>query len=158
MDRDAIMNKYLAAIVAAFVLALCSPSAFAQLAPVPPVAACTSGCPGDHDEKPQNQASKVSEAACGVKLAHLRRVTASSIKSVRDAAIIRVVPICTYKSLAGDNARAALPGGNVTGLHSAIGRNKVIAASLLKADFEADDVVGLVLAKQQVLIYVHKHD
>ena len=165
------MKKNSAALaLAAICFGLWTAIAAAQVAPAPPpppppppppVVGCGVACPApsDPDDSSDSDSSlPVAQAqkGCGIKLGHLRAITAGKLRGVTDPELVQIIPVCRYKSLVGDDVKSELPAGNVIGLKPAIARNKAIATALAEDDYTAENVVGIVLAPKAALIYVFK--
>lgn len=158
----------------AITLAALAGPALAQVRPSPPpppppatvitTVAVTPTVPGGPGSTPDNQTYDPPQRIaptyerCGWQLGKLRDVGADQIRAIADAGKVRVIPICEYKSLVGDQkANSFLSQGNVGGLVGTIGRNGALRTALAGDDYRADDVVGIVMTPGKgAILYVHK--
>lgn len=94
---------------------------------------------------------------CAAPLGHLPKVSEREIRSVDGRDRIMLIPIC---DLLNKSLTQALPNiivqGNAESLVPAISRNPVLTAALGHASYRADDVVGVTMGTNVVMLYVHK--
>lgn len=95
---------------------------------------------------------------CGWQLGKLRDVRTAQVDAVADRARVKVIPVCQYTSIVGDQrTNNFLADGNVGGLIGTIGGNAALKASLQAARYEANDVIGIVMLPDHgAILYVHK--
>lgn len=99
----------------------------------------------------------VSNLECGAKLAQLRRVRASALQAVTSEYGILVQPVCDSRSLVGDQRdNKNLDAGNSRDLITIIARNKPMSGALADRGYNPDHVVGIILTRGQVTLYVNK--
>lgn len=97
------------------------------------------------------------DTQCGSKLRQLRRVRASALQAVDDGYGIHVVPVCDSRSLVGDQRQNEnLKSGNAKDLISIVAANVPMSGALNSHGYHAQHVVGIVLAGEQVTLYVNK--
>jgi hypothetical protein len=112
--------------------------------------------------KPKRPAVVVNARAaiqdCDSQLVHLRDVSEREIRSVDGGDRVRLIPICDsmQQSLTSEVHTSLAGHGNAASLIPAIARNRTLQASLSRARYRADDVVGVVMATDTVMLYVHK--
>ncbi|AKR54905.1 hypothetical protein GCM10011321_19110 [Youhaiella tibetensis] len=148
--------------------AILSGPALAQVAkPPPPVAVAAvipggppPGTPGGKgpDGTPVGGPKVKTYEKCGWQLGKLRDVRVAQVKSVNDPSKVKVIPVCQYTSLVGDQrTNNFLSDGNVEGLTSTIGRNVALKATLVDERYDENDVVGIVIVPGNgAILYVHK--
>lgn len=86
---------------------------------------------------------------CGDKLGGLRMVRQSDIAAVAADSMIQIVPICRNRPLSDTQ-------NNVEGLYSAIDANAVLRGELGQSGFGSNEVVGVIVNGQSVVLYVHR--
>lgn len=94
---------------------------------------------------------------CAAPLGHLPIVSEREIRSVDRHDRIKLIPICDRlnASLTQVQQNLALH-GNAESLVPAIAQNTVLTAALGHARYRADDVVGVTMGTDTVMLYVHK--
>ncbi|HYP04734.1 MAG TPA: hypothetical protein VER03_00755 [Bryobacteraceae bacterium] len=93
---------------------------------------------------------------CGDKLGQLGNVTPEIVGAIAGETV-KVVPVCQYSSLVGEQSPDLLHAvGNAGGLHPSIGANPVLDGALDGRGYNEDHVVGLALGDNTVVLYVHK--
>jgi len=94
---------------------------------------------------------------CAAPRGHLPIVSEREIRSVDRRDRIKLIPICDRMnaSLTQVQQNLALH-GNAESLVPAIAQNAVLTAALGHARYRADDVVGITMGTDTVLLYVHK--
>ena len=85
---------------------------------------------------------------CGSDLGSLRKVTASAVRSVGYGDNIDIIPLCVGKSVANTQFR-------VEQLRSPIAQNESLVSALRKKGYDSSQVVGVVIADELVVLYVH---
>lgn len=88
------------------------------------------------------------DQACGADLGSLKKVRASAVRAVGYGDNVDVVPLCLDGSLRGMQA-------NVEGLRAPISQNDTLMTALRSEGFDPSRVVGVVVAGQMVVLYVH---
>lgn len=93
---------------------------------------------------------------CGDKLASLPRVTRGEIEAVDRRDRVHLVPLCDLvnRSLTAEQ-KTVLSRGNVQGLLRAIGNNPTLRAGLSRSHYAANDVIGVALGQNMVVLYVN---
>ena len=94
---------------------------------------------------------------CAAPLGHLPIVSEREIRSVDRHDRIKLIPICDRlnASLTQVQQNLALH-GNAESLVPAIAQNAVLTAALGHARYRADDVIGVTMGTDTVMLYVHK--
>jgi hypothetical protein len=85
---------------------------------------------------------------CGSDLGNLRKVTASSVRAVGYGDNIDIIPLCVGRSIADTQFR-------VEQLHAPIAQNETLTSALRMKGYDSSQVVGVVIADQLVVLYVH---
>lgn len=106
------------------------------------------GSSDDDTPAPGEFFASLKDQVCGAKLGLLRPVTKDAIMGVGAADPIEVVEVCRKRPLATDST-------NADGLHAALGANPAIDGELDQNGFEPEDVVGVIVNKGAVVLYVH---
>jgi hypothetical protein len=126
--------------------------------PFLPVPECQINCvpnggPGPDDEPEVPDLGKPSDEAaldlCGDKLGFLRDVTVSQVESVGTDDLVDIVPVCKTKTLATEQE-------DVAELRPVIGENIKLDSELDADGYNAEDVVGVIVDGQNVILYVHR--
>jgi hypothetical protein len=96
-------------------------------------------------------------ADCAFPLGHLPDVSEREVRSVDGRDRIKLIPICDRLDASLTKADQNLAQhGNAETLVPAIAKNIVLASALGHARYRADDVVGIVMGTDTVMLYVHK--
>ena len=94
---------------------------------------------------------------CASPLGHLPNVSEREVRSVDEQDRIKLIPICDRMNASLTQAQQNLGAtGNAESLVPAIADNAVLTAALGHARYRADDVVGIVMGTDTVMLYVHK--
>ena len=96
-------------------------------------------------------------ADCASPLGHLPNVTEREVRSVDGRDRIKLIPICDRLDASLTQAQQNLAvHGNAETLVPAIADNAVLTSALGHGRYRADDVVGIVMGTDTVMLYVHK--
>lgn len=97
---------------------------------------------------PNTTASIPDKEACGSDLGGLRRVRAAAIEAVKDTDSVEVIPLCIGKPLGSTQE-------DVAELHEPISHQPVLMGPLKEEGYDASQVVGVVVNRPQIVLYVH---
>jgi hypothetical protein len=97
---------------------------------------------------PETTASLGEKPACGSDLGGLRRVRAAAIDAVKDTDAVEVIPLCIGKPLGSTQE-------DVAELHEPISEQPVLMGPLKEKGYDASQVVGVVVNRPQIVLYVH---
>lgn len=101
--------------------------------------------------------AKSSPVDCASPLGHLPDVSEREVRSVDRQDRIKLIPICDRMDASLTQAQVNLGlTGNAETLVPAIARNPVLTAALDRGRYSADDVLGIVMGTDTVMLYVHK--
>ena len=89
-----------------------------------------------------------SRSDCGSDLGSLRKVTASAVRSVGLGDNIDIIPLCVGRSVSSTQFR-------VEQLRAPISQNDTLTAALRMKGYDSSQVVGVVIADDLVVLYVH---
>jgi hypothetical protein len=96
-------------------------------------------------------------ADCASPLGHLPDVSEREVRSVDGRDRIKLIPICDRLDASLTQAQQNLAvHGNAETLVPAIAQNAVLTSALGHGRYRADDVVGIVMGTDTVMLYVHK--
>jgi hypothetical protein len=94
---------------------------------------------------------------CEAPLGHLPNISEREVRSVDRHDRIKLIPICDRLNASLTQVQQNLAGhGNAESLLPAIAQNTVLTAALGHARYRADDVVGIAMGTDTVMLYVHK--
>ena len=94
---------------------------------------------------------------CASPLGHLPNISEREVRSVDERDRIKLIPICDRLNASLTQVQQNLGAtGNAESLVPAIADNAVLTATLGHARYRADDVVGIVMGTDTVMLYVHK--
>ena len=100
---------------------------------------------------------KVALSDCASPLGHLPNVTEREVRSVDGRDRVKLIPICDRLDASLTQAQQNLAvHGNAETLVPAIAENVVLTSALGHGRYRADDVVGIVMGTDTVMLYVHK--
>jgi hypothetical protein len=100
---------------------------------------------------------KSAQTDCAFPLGHLPDVSEREVRSVDGRDRIKLIPICDRLNASlTQEQRNLAEHGNAETLVPAIAENVVLTAALGHARYRADDVVGIVMGTDTVMLYVHK--
>lgn len=95
---------------------------------------------------------------CGDQLGSLRRVTVGQIRRIHDGETVQLVPLCdTVNRTLTEQRQTYLARGNVQGLIPVIDSNDTLMSQLEDNGYEANDVIGIALARNTAILYVSRH-
>jgi len=95
---------------------------------------------------------------CGAEMGYLRFIRKDVVQDIAPSRVA-ILPVCENVSLFDrfDSSRL-FQEGNVSGLRGTIGQNGYLAEALYDKNYDADDVVGMRVNNEDlVILYVHKH-
>jgi hypothetical protein len=100
---------------------------------------------------------KSSPVDCAAPLGHLPDVSEREVRSVDGQDRIKLIPICDRLDASLTQAQQNLGlTGNAESLVPAIARNPILTAALGRGRYSPDDVLGIVMGTDTVMLYVHK--
>jgi hypothetical protein len=112
---------------------------------------------GLNGRRPITCGGKAQLSDCAAPLGHLPKVSEREIRSVDRHDRIKLIPICDRLNASLTQVQQNLElHGNAESLVPAIARNAVLTAALGHARYRADDVVGVTMGTDTVMLYVHK--
>jgi len=101
--------------------------------------------------------AKSSRVDCATPLGNLPDVSEREVRSVDGRDRIKLIPICDRLDASLTQAQVNMGlTGNAESLVPAIARNPVLTAALDRGRYSADDVLGIVMGTDTVMLYVHK--
>ena len=96
-------------------------------------------------------------ADCSAQLGHLPDVSEREVRSVDNRDRIKLIPLCDRLDASLTQAQQNLAQhGNAETLVPAIAQNVALTTALGHGRYRADDVVGIVMGTDTVMLYVHK--
>jgi len=96
-------------------------------------------------------------ADCSAQLGHLPDVSEREVRSVDRRDRIKLIPLCDKLDASLTQAQQNLAQhGNAETLVPAIAQNVALTTALGDGRYRADDVVGIVMGTDTVMLYVHK--
>ena len=96
-------------------------------------------------------------ADCASPLGHLPNVSEREVRSVDGRDRVKLIPICDRLDASLTQAQQNLAQhGNAETLVPAFAQNAVLTMALGHGRYRADDVVGIVMGTDTVMLYVHK--
>ena len=143
-------------LLAVVAVGLLSTAAFAQVRKGPPTPdnpnLCVAACgPIRIPVSPTNY------KACGDKLAQLPKFTIRQVEVIDKTDRVHIVPLCDSVGHSLTKAETTfLARGNVSGLLVPIGKNAQLMAALTASKHVPNDVLGIIIGKNAVILYVHK--